>query len=221
MKELLKLYYLIKITRHLRKDLSHLDDFIGSAKLYDIVSCSLPQLKATAGGRRWKRWPGVSSKLQNSNLDRSHLWGFRSLGTCLVKVFCLFESVSFFFLCVSDLFEIHLALTWLGSLLQLSNAGARIVEGKCLKLIWIKDVCVCECTCSSFSPKEKSHGMGEGKRYCSEMRGSGINMPRYILTNAFNVPVRTESSLWDRGQLSAADLRGVYERINLCRLSIC
>lgn len=74
----------------MRKDLSHLDDFIGSAKPYDSVSCSLPQLKAAAGGRRWKRWPGVSSKLQNWNPDlflfhseRRRVWARAWLGCYL------------------------------------------------------------------------------------------------------------------------------------------
>lgn len=179
MKELLKLYYLIKITRQLRKDLSHLDDFIGSAKLYGFVSCSLPRLKATAGRGRWKRWPGVSSKLQNSNPDLLHLWNYRSLGTCLMKVFCLFESVSFFFLqcCWLVWDSSHFEVSGLSSAVvkcQGKNNGGEVIVS------WAymdqRPVYICECMCSSFSVEEKldytSHGMGVGKRYRSGMRGS-------------------------------------------------
>lgn len=171
--------------------------------------------KLTAGGRRWKRWPGVSSKLQNSSPDPSHLWNCRSLDTSLIKVFCLFESVTFFFLqCCwlvrdSSCFEVAGLSSAVVKFQGKNNGGEVIVS-------WVhvdqRRVFACQGTCSSFSPEEKSRFTWEA---------ACINMPKYILTNAFGVPVRIESSSWDGGQLSAADLRGVYEQINLCRLSIC
>lgn len=43
---------------------------------------------------------------------------------------------------VVDLFEIHLTLKWLGSLLQLSNLRERIMEGKLLSWAYMDQRCV-------------------------------------------------------------------------------
>lgn len=228
-KELLKIYYLIKITRHLRKDLSHLVDFIGSAKLYDSVSCGLLWLKATDGRRRWKRWPGASSGLQNSNPDLLYLWNYRNLDTCLIKVFCLFENVSFFFLpcCwfVQELprFEVAGLSSAVVKCQSKNNGGEFLVSWP---YIWIGDVSLYVSVRAVHFLLRRSQILCRmswelGRGTAGGWEVAGINMLKYILTKAFDVPVRVESSLWDWGQLSAADLRGVYEQINLCRLSIC
>ena len=174
------------------------------------------------GGLEWA--PNCKIQIQISCTSeitgvRAHVWSrcFAYLKVCL--------SFSF---SVIDLLEIHLALKWLGSLLQLSNVRVRIMEGKllCLELIWIKDVCMYVSVRVLHFLLRRSqiscHMAWEwGRGTTRGWEAVCINMSKYILTNAFDVPVRIESSPWDRGQLSATDLRGVYEQINLCRLSIC
>lgn len=64
--------------------------------------------------------------------------------------------------------------------------GKNIGGELCLELRWIKDVYVCECMW-------RFHIMWCEKRFHLGMRqAAGINMPKYILTNAFDVPDRIE-----------------------------
>lgn len=157
------------------------------------VACLDWKLQLAEGGGR--RWPGVSSKLQNSNPGFLHPWNYRSLGTCLIKVFCLFEGVPFFFL----------QCCWLvrdpsrfdGAGLPSPGVRVRIMEGSllCLELIWIRGVCV-------YVNVHVLHFLLRRSQISCHMawewgRGAawgweavGINMPKYILTNAFSVPVR-------------------------------
>lgn len=66
---------------------------------------------------------------------------------------------------------------------QGQNFGGKLL---CLELRCIKDMYVCECMW-------RFHITWYGNRVHLGMRqAAGINMPKYILTNAFDVPVRIE-----------------------------
>lgn len=121
----------------------------------------------------------------------THVWS-----SCLAYLeVCLSFSSS-----VVHLFEIHLALKWLVSLLQLSNVRVRIFEGSCVLSLDGSKMCMYVTICEDFT----SCGVGRGSTWGWD-RQQGINMSKYILTNAFDVPVRIGLASWDRGQLSAAD----------------
>ena len=103
---------------------------------------------------------------------------------------------------VVDLFEIHLALKWLGSLLQLSNTRMRIMEGKlwCLELIWIKDVRMhVSVHILHFLPRRSQiscHMAWEwGRGAARGWEPACISMPKYVLTSVFDAPVGIVLSL--------------------------
>lgn len=116
----------------------------------------------------------------------AHVWS-----SCLAYLeVCLSFSSS-----VVHLFKIHLALKWMVSLLQLSNVRVRILKGSCVLSLDGSNMCMWRFHITWYG-KRLHLGMGQA---------AGINMPKYILINAFDVPVRIELAPWDRGQLSAAD----------------
>lgn len=144
----------------------------------------------------WRRWPGVSSKWQNSNPGFLHLWNPSSLGSCLIKVFCLFESVPFFF------------LLWLvQDPARFEGAGLPSTVVRCEGKNNGGEVIVFRAYMDQRGVREYVnvhvlHFLLRRSQILCHMawewgRGAawgweavGINMPKYILTNAFSVPVR-------------------------------
>lgn len=166
------------------------------------------------GGLEWA--PNCTISIQISSTSEM------SLGTCLIRVFRLFESVLLFPLAL--LTCLRSILPWSGQVLfcrwEMSGwEGWRGNYSLCPELVRIKVACTYALPVFSWG-EVGFHVTCRGEEAPLGLRGSGYQYTEYILTKAFNVPVRKQPSPRDRGQLSAADSRGVYEQINLCLLSI-